>query len=55
MAIATQSDRGTVKAGSEEEDLDELFREIWERESQQELRFPIPGIGQVHDTVQSSP
>lgn len=31
----------------EEEDEDELFREIWERESQQELRFPVPGAGQV--------
>lgn len=34
--------------GAEEsESLDDLFCEIWERESKPELTFPINGVGSV--------
>lgn len=37
-----------TSGGTEEnESLDELFREIWERESQPELSFPVNGVGSV--------
>lgn len=31
----------------DDESVDKLFREIWERESQPELRFQVPGVGEV--------
>lgn len=38
-----------------EEDLDDLFLEIWERESKPELRFDVPGVGEVGTFVGISP
>lgn len=37
----------TNDGAEESESLDDLFSEIWERESQPELSFPINGIGSV--------
>lgn len=38
-----------------EEDLDDLFLEIWERESKPELRFGVPGVGEVGTFAGISP
>ena len=36
------------------ESVDDMYGEIWERESQPELSFPIKGVGSVSDMYSSS-
>lgn len=40
-------DEGAEGDENGSENLDDLFREIWERESRQELRFQVDGAGTV--------
>lgn len=40
-----------ITGGGDEASVDNLFREIWERESQAELRFNVAGVSEVRDIV----
>lgn len=41
------TDEGVQDGENSSESLDDLFREIWERESRPELRFHVDGAGTV--------
>jgi len=40
----TREEEEASEGGDESESVDDLFREIWERESQPELRFGVRGV-----------
>ncbi len=40
----TREGKEAIEGGNGSESVDDLFREIWERESQPELRFGVRGV-----------